>query len=329
MNSRTLILAAFVSSAMLACNKVSFTPAAVTNQKMEDPGFPLDPVPTTTTTTTTSTTTSTTTTTTTLPAPVLKTGQCANNENVASCLKCEVPPLPPTVSTKAQKLAKIMSMACQIPNRSYPANYVPPTAAQVEAHLLACSPTLYPETPMSSAQSAAIDKLLDEKDPSLRQKMFKGLWYQPPYTEYYETYFGLDNSEAAYVICMNSGSLTSILGTKEYIDASSGGNYDAWLNDRAAQERWNFAQMLRQQLLSCFNKPGTPPPPVQPPDAKVCQYRSFEGLYDQGGAQEISQNLADGYKVAVETSNACVQITSLPAAGSLKGQVKIVGYKCP
>jgi hypothetical protein len=232
------------------------------------------------------------------------------------------------MSTKAQKLAKIMTMACQIPNKSYPADYVPPTQAQVEKHLLACSPALYPETPMTTPQSAAIDKLLDVNDDSLRQKMFKGLWYKPPYTEYYETYFGLANNEAAYVICMDKGTLSSILATKEYIDAQydGGGN---WANDPAAQARWNFAQMLRQQLLSCFNKPGTPAPPVNPPDAKVCQYRSFEGDYSKGGLDEINRNLSEGYKMAVETSNACMLLTSAPAPGSLKGHVKIVGYKCP
>jgi hypothetical protein len=233
------------------------------------------------------------------------------------------------VSTKAQKLAKIMSMACQIPNKSYPAGYVPPTSQQVEAHLLACSPTLYPETPMSSPQSQAIDRLLDEKNDSLRQQMFKGVWYQGQWTEYFETYFGLDNTEAAYVICMNSGSLSGTLATKEYLDAFYSDRYDAWLANPQAQARWNFAQMLRHQLLSCFNQPATPPPPVNPPDAKVCQYRSFEGDYAKGGAQEIAQNLADGYKMAVEANNSCMLITSQPANGVLKGDVKIVGYKCP
>jgi hypothetical protein len=131
------------------------------------------------------------------------------------------------------------------------------------------------------------------------------------------------------VICMNTGTLSNTLSTKEYIDAFYSDNYDSWLNDPAAQARWNFAQMLRGQLLSCFNKPATPPPPANPPDAKVCQYRSFEGDYAKGGLAEISRNLADGYKMAVEANNSCMLITSLPAPGSLKGDVKIVGYKCP
>jgi hypothetical protein len=233
------------------------------------------------------------------------------------------------MSTKAQKLAKIMAMSCQIPNRSYPAGYVPPSAKDIETRLLACTPALYPETPMTTPQSQSIDRLLDEKDDSLRQKMFKGVWYQSPFTEYFETYFGLDNAEAANVICMNKGVLPNILATKEYLDAFYGDNFDSWQNNPAAQARWNFAQMLRQQLLSCFDKPSNPPTPITPPGAKVCQYRSFEGDYQKGGLEEITQDLADGYKLAVEANNSCMLLTTVPAPGQLKGNVKIVGYKCP
>lgn len=337
MNLKTISLTLMVGTSMLACNKVSFSPTDVApDQKMTIPDFPVDPiVSTTTTTSTTSTTTSTTTTTssttTTLPPvanPVLKTGMCADQESVASCLKCEVPPAPPVISTKAQKLAKIMAMACQVPNKSYPAGYVPPTAKQIESHLLACTPALYPETLMDSSQAQTIDRLLDENNDGLRQKMFKGIWYQPPHTEHYENYFGLDNTEAAQVFCLNQGTLSNILATKEYLDAYYSDNFSAWQNDRAAQARWNFAQTLRQQLLSCFNKPATPPPPANPPDTKVCQYRSFEGEYEKGGLAEIQRNLNEGYKMAVEANNSCMQLTSEPAPGSLKGQVKIVGYKC-
>lgn len=307
-----------VASVVSACNKTSFSQLTGANdtQTSEIPDY-LDPIIPVTPVTP-------------VPPPQLpqlKTGTCNPGESINACLVCETDPPPPVIATKAQKLAKIMSMACQIPNKSYPKDYVAPTAAQVEARLAACTPALYPETPMSAAQSTSIDRLLDTTDASLRQKMFKGIWYQPPHTEHFETYFGLDNTEAANVICMATGTLSNTLATKEYIDAFYG-NYDAWLANPAAQQRWQFAQMLRQQLLSCFNKAAPKPMPAPVPAEKKCRTRSFEGNFEQGGMDEVKEALSKGFKLSVESDNACVQIKDTTGAGELKGNLKIIGYKC-
>lgn len=314
MKNLSVILPILLLSA--ACTKVSFEPVPLTEQKQTTVTPPV------------------------VELPVFKAGECVNQESVAACLKCDNPPPPPPpppeepVSTKAQKLAKIMAMACQISNKSYPASYKAPSEAEVQAHLLACSPELYPETAMSSAQSATIDRLLDETDPSLRLKMFKGLWFQPPYTEHFETYFGLDGAEAAYVICMDTGTLSQELYTTERGEADQKeGGYQEWLQDPAAQARWQAAQKIRGQLLSCFNKPGspwtTPVPPTLPPVAeKKCDYKSFEGNFDQGGLAQIEQLLSQGYKVAVEGNEMCSQISEVPGPESFTGAVKIVGYRC-
>lgn len=271
-----------------------------------------------------------------IPSPVLKAGACADQESLVSCLKCEVPAVPPAkpvLSTKAQKLAKIMSMACQIYNKSYPKDYVAPTVQEIESHLLACSPELYPETPMTAAQTTTIGKLLDEADPSMRLKLFKGLWYQPPASDHYELYFGLDGAEAAYQFCMNKGGqLPATLFTSEYAQAlNSEGGLDRWASDPKAQARWREAQAIRQQLLSCFNKAGAgwiAPAPSAPAPAKSCDYRSFDGLYEQGGRELIQNALMEGYKVALETDRACVSVAQVPAAGEFQGKVKIAGYRC-
>jgi len=322
---KNLVLLTLLIPLAAACTKVSFEDKQILSQKQtaddSAPPVPDFPIPE--------------------AEPLRKVGECVDQESVAACLKCDnpLPPPPPapaeTVSTKAQKLAKIMSMACQIPNKSYPNNYVAPSAAQVQAKLLACSPTVYPETSMNPEQSVTMDRLLDENDPSLRLKMFKGLWFQPPYTGHFETYFGLDGSEAAYVICMGIGHLSDELYTTEraYADRSEGG-YEQWLRNPEAQARWRAAQKIRQQLNSCLNKPGTvtSAPPSSPtpsaPAQKKCDYKSFEGKFEKGGLEEIQSLLAAGYKVAVEGNQMCSEISQVPSSLDFSGQVKIVGYRC-
>lgn len=268
--------------------------------------------------------------------PLRKAGVCVDQENVASCLTCSnpaLPPPPPTVSTKAQKLAKIMAMSCQIYNRSYPADYVAPTEQEIRNHLLACTPDLYPETSTTAEQETTIQRLLDETDDSLRQRMFKGLWFQPPYTGHFETYFGLDGSEAAYVFCMATTTTLSptLYTTEKAMAERHPGTYEAWLMDPAAQARYQAAQVLRSQLRSCLNKPGQPwstPSPAPVPSAKKCDTKSFEGKYEKGGREEIQGLLLEGYKVAIEGNNMCSQVSYVPATGDYSGKVKIVGYRC-
>lgn len=270
------------------------------------------------------------------PEPLRKMGACVDQESVASCLKCEnplPPPEPPRALSKGQKLAKIMAMSCQIYNKSYPRGYVAPSAAQIEAQMLACTKDIYPETATSSAQAATIDRLLNESDDSLRQKMFKGMWFQPPYTGHFETYFGLDGAEAAYAFCLNAGASTisgELYTTERAMAEGREGGYEMWLRDPAAQARWNAAQTIRKQLQSCFNKPGTvePEPTPNPVPQKKCEYKSFEGRYEKGGKKEIKDLLEEGYKVAIEGNLMCAQVTVVPEDDAFKGNLRIVGYRC-
>lgn len=264
-----------------------------------------------------------------IPTPVLppqlKTGTCMNQDSLTSCLKCELNIQQPLISSKAQKLARIMSMACPIYNKSYPSDYVSPSTDQIWQHVLACNSQVYPETNISGAQLTAIDELLNIENDSLRQKLFKGLWYQRPYSDHFELYFGLENKEAALVFCLNQ-SISGPLITSEYAAVMSSEQFWNWQNDPAAQARWNAAQVQRQQLLSCLNKPTSNPINKQP----VCDYKSFQGDFQQNGQEFISSMLLAGYKVAVETKNSCVEINSVPAKNDPQflGIVKIAGYRC-
>lgn len=265
--------------------------------------------------------------------PIQKTGECELNQKISSCLSCDydLPTEPEPVLSKAQKLAKIMSLACQIPNRSYPADYTAPSAAQIWNHVAACTDELYPETPVSNAQLETLMRLLDTKDQALRNKMFKGLWYQPPHSDHFELYFGINVDEVVYSLCMGQKRLPEFLFTSEYAKASQHpGTLDQWRRNPAAQKRWNDAQEIRQQLLSCYDQPAPPPTPAPAPShpAKNCSWKSFEGSLAAGGYKEILQLLKQGYKLSLERSNSCEQITSIEQVRDLQDQVRIVGYKC-
>lgn len=309
-----LVFGAIAIMGLTGCHNVSFAPdAEEIGSKQQDPI--LDPPPPTS-------------------SPLLKSGICQDKESILSCLQCENPAQPPPPAaalTKALKLAKIMKMACPIYNRSYPKDYVAPSSMEIDQHLMACTSDLYPETAMTAAQAQTMDQLLNESDDSLRRKMFEKFWYQPPYTEYFELYFGLENKEAAYVFCLDQ-EISGPLMTEEYITASLDWfHFDQWENNPAAQIRWQKAQQQRQQLLSCLNKPA-PLPPVSTspsvPTEKICQYQSFEGLFNLGGQNQISLLLSQGYKIAMETANSCQQLTSVPSSQDFEGLVKIAGYFC-
>jgi hypothetical protein len=162
------------------CNKMSFAPSSASDKatKLIDPtptpvdcldGCPLPtPVPTTTTIAPTPTTVPAPTTTTTiaptpttvapaptttiapvptpLPNPALKSGDCVGGEQLLSCMTCDVPSIPqppPVLSTKAQKLAEIMSKSCPIHNKSEPAGYQPPSRDEVFKRLEGCTAQVY------------------------------------------------------------------------------------------------------------------------------------------------------------------------------------------
>lgn len=157
------------------------------------------------------------------------------------------------LSGKAKKLAAIMAMSCPIYNKSYPRDYVAPSAATIKSQLRACTPAVYPETPTSDSQQQTLDRLLNTQDPTLQVKMFKRLWYTPEFSDHFELYFGIEVKEAVQVFCLNNNYLPEMLVTSEYAK-NLYDNYDSWKNNPASQKRWDFAQSIRKQIRSCVNK---------------------------------------------------------------------------
>lgn len=158
------------------------------------------------------------------------------------------------LGSKAAKLAAIMSMSCQIYNKSFPKNYVAPSAAEVTSRLRACTPEIYPETPTTTKQQRTLDQLLDTEDGRLRHKLFHKLWYNPPASDHFEYYFGLGINEAVRVFCLRDPYLPEQLATKKWIDATYAEAGSSWFHNPTEQAEWRAVQTIRKQLNSCLNK---------------------------------------------------------------------------
>ncbi len=268
-----------------------------------------------------------------VPAPAQKAGKCANNSStqLLSCLRCEVPmgpPQPPQFSKKGQSFIDIMSFGCSIPNKSAPKNYVPPTKSQLLERLSRLSPLFYPDSEMSAAQISVIEGL--KTNPSLQKKMFGGLWYQPPFSDAFETYFGIEVSEVVYEICYRLGSTlnTGELHSIQYYNCINNGS--GACNERPEYIKGNlYRQHLRDAIRESVTNPYVVPTPTP---TKKCNWESFEGLYEQGAEEVLARWITSGFKTGIEISSLggkCEMLNTLPTgAAKPRGSVKMSAYFC-
>lgn len=292
------------------------------------------------------------------PTPIIGAGQCTD-QNINSCLKCDAKPSI-VYGSKAEKLATIMADACRIYNKDDDSRpgYRPPTKEQIQEMLSDCSDSAYPETLVFERQKTTIETLVSPAGQGLREKIWHRFYYQPTYSDDFELYFGIDTQNARYSICygeMFYGNLVTPEYKKRVMD---GDDWSGWLSDKKAQERYNFAQNIRNQIRSCIfksryksstNIPRFDLPqvanPVPLPKAQVnswlpsstitgplvsCNYQTFQNFqFNNTAIAVINSWLANGNKVAVETLHACVQVTSPVHTGQFDGAIKAAAYKCP
>lgn len=264
--------------------------------------------------------------------PVYKktSGTCSadSSTSVVSCLKCEVPPLPPVeppMSLKARQLLQIMSTACGVYNKSYGSSYVAPDAATHLAKLNRCSPSLYKDSAPTAQQADLISRLISQ-DASLLNKMFGGLWYQPPYSDYFETYFGLEVGEAAQVFCMQSSSnVSGGLYPASYWQDSQDFNYKLPAEYVAAN---GYRDGLKACIPESQSNPWAPSGPA--PTQKTC---TFETLTGEAGAEittQVSAWLAQGYTVGADVKNQglCMSISKIDQINMSQGEISVGAYKC-
>lgn len=296
-NQRLIFLVGAII-AMSACGKTSFSDLApVTAGKTEIPVDPPVVVPPVVNP----------------PAFVskLSTGVCSSDSStsVLSCLKCNVPvnpPPPPQLSAKAQALVDAMFLACQTPNKS-DKNTFKPTKEMLIKKLNRGSQLDYPETPRTAMMSLVIAGLTNPNDNSLRKKMFGGLYYQPPYSDAFETYFGLTVQEAKSTFCWDGNietpDITGVSGLYSYEWAQCQSN--GFSHTCQELPEYVVAQRYRSQLELVLKKSIFQPyvPPASLPEKK-CSWDKFEGDDIVAAIKQFKKWKAEGRQLSMEFKKA-------------------------
>lgn len=325
-----IILTGLLSTTFLSvsCQRMQFVPVAQQIQSSLSTPLPIDPIiapPTIA-----------------KPQPVLSKGACTADSStvLTSCQKCNVPLNPPALpqfSKKGQSLIDVMSIACSISNKSAPKNYVPPTKSELIARLNRLSPTVYPDSPMSAFQVSTIEGL--KINPALQEKMFGGLWYQPPYSDAFETYFGLEVGEAVYQFCYQSPDSkftpynSSVLMSLQMINCTyTSSNPFSCVETPEYVAANVYRNNLRTGMILSLTSPYVAP---QPTPSKVCSWEKFEGLYELGGEEQIGKWLASAQKISMEIKGVggiggqCSSVSAVPSDIQIpKGDVILSAYIC-
>ncbi len=273
--------------ALSACNKTQFSELSPAVSAKTD--IPLDPV---------------------LPIgpnfnSKLSSGLCKADSSTAvlSCLKCDVPQVKPVpqLSVKAQALVDAMFLACQVPNGSDLTNFRP-TKEMLVNKLNRGSQALYPDTPRTAQMELVIQGLTNTVDSSLQKRMFGGLWYRPPYSDAFETYFGVTVQEAKSTFCWDGNiqtpNITGISGlySKKWLDAQYGNNPGG-----PDLPDYILAQGYRRELQNVLTKSIFEPyqaPAVEP--AKKCSWDKFEGNDVVAAKIQIKKWKSEGRKLTME-----------------------------
>jgi hypothetical protein len=245
-------------------------------------------------------------------APViyqLSDGVCNSNSStqILSCLKCEIPKVipKPQLSLKAQALMDSMYLACQVSNLS-DHNNLRPTQAMILNKLNRASENIYPESPRTAMISTVIQGLTNPIDNSLRIKMFGGLWYQPPYSDAFETYFGMTVQEAKSTFCWNGDQMNGIItdqtgvASKDFIDCQ----YSSLPFLCQELPAYVTAQTYRAQLKSALQLGVTNPYTTPVPDpSKICSWKKFQGNDMAAAKAQLTTWQSAGLQVSMTVTN--------------------------
>lgn len=223
------------------------------------------------------------------PAPEkvakLTDGVCASDSStqLLSCMNCQVPlnpPAPPQLSVKGEALLDIMSLSCEAAVRPYHSSYVGPTREQLLVRLNRASPTLYPDSTLSTSSRNVINALKDPNNAATRNSTFGGIWYSSNGL-IFERYFGLSISEAVYTFCGEVGSPTftptntTTLKSKEYTDCQNEASPWTTCTESAQYISANtYRNQLRNAMRQSISNPYVAPAPTP---EKTCHWEKFEG----------------------------------------------------
>ncbi len=261
-------------------------------------------------------------------------GECTTiGVDVLSCLNCKVKTeiTEPDLSEKAKQLLMVMNSACKIKNKSDPQGKPAADSAAIFKYLSQANQARYPDSLTSASQANLLKELSNEKS-SMYKKLFGGLWYQPPYSDDFETYFGIATQEAKSLFCFqtppSSFGLTSYLPlqSKVYIDCLYGSSSFSCNEIPSYVE----ANKIRGQLQQAINYSlKNPFEAGQPTPINKCFWEKVEGEYNQEMEDILVSWINKAYKISVYLDNSHPQCGTFKELSSeLNGRVIIGAYIC-
>lgn len=250
-----------------------------------------------------------------------------------SCLECQSlsKVKEADLSEKTKSLISIMSQACKIKNKSDPSTAMTGTAEKFFSYLSSGNQDFYPDTVMSASQKSLITQLQDPGS-KLYKKMFGGLWYQPPYSDDFETYFGISTQEAKSLFCFETSAPSfgldsyTPLQSKEFIDCLYSGGFGTCRE----KEAYLNANRIRGQLQKTIkNSLANPYQPGELVPVNQCFWESVEGVYDQDFEDALVSWVNRGYQIGIYFEEGAPRCESFKNRSSeLKGKMKAAAYVC-
>ncbi len=260
-----------------------------------------------------------------------KKGECTKDPlKVVSCMNCQIDqrPLAIPLSEKATQLLKVMELGCAITNKSDPKNYVAPSRAAILKYLNQANTKMYPDSPMTTRQQQNISKWMANDKKNL-ERLFGGLWYNPPYSDDFETYFGLEPREARYMFCYETPDSTFSVGSVsdlysiEYYSCVHEGRFSC--RERAEYVKGN---VYRRQLIASIERSLTDPVNDQEMvPVNKCNWESMSGYYNLEMESKLIEWKNAGYELAVSFEKAPVRCEAVAATSIPLGTKVTVGAK--
>jgi hypothetical protein len=264
-----------------------------------------------------------------------KRGDCSQNSiDVLPCLSCQITmkPIGLPMSEKAKQLLKIMQNGCAVRNKSDPAGYRPPSNDKILSFLNRASNKMYPTTTPTQRQQVNISKWVSN-DANHLNKLFGGLWYHPPYSDDFETYFGLEPKEARYLFCYGApvvsfdvGSFTQLMSidyTHCVHESGPGSHCRESVNYVQANV---YRQQLNDSIVLSLNDPQNEEEMVP---ANKCHWESMSGFYNLEMETKLLSWKNGGYTLGVYFETGTPRCE--PALSSnipLNAKVTIAGKQC-
>lgn len=263
-----------------------------------------------------------------------KKGNCTKDKlEVLPCLSCQITqePISIPLSVKAAELLQIMTSGCAIRNKSDPIDYQPPSRSQLLKYLNRADSNNYPASVPTMRQKFHLEKWSESNQDYLK-KIFGGLWYHPPYSDDFETYFGIEPKEARYFFCYGAEQssfgvdLSTPLYSLEYyqcIHNGFAGNCQEKPEYREGNVyRDQLVESIRASLDDPFNDQELVP-------ANKCLWETMAGSYNLEMETKLLSWKNKGYEMAIyfETQNPRCEKLSLVNI-PMNAKVIVAGKLC-